>query len=296
MKRHLYTILTIFFLSQSLFGFGGEIKVLIVNTTTQKFKLDVSTDQYAWIWDKVNSKVVFLSSYSYSSGTTWASTVAFDAPNDNNGNGAGVIPWGLMNFSITSNDGSQYTLDFTLDLRDENWAVWGNYQSSSDAYILLDAVTRNIYLAKSPTISPGDIIINSSTQNIWVFWNVGGPLQENFKVPVTLLNKVEEDQNTSFGYLNANGHQVTSGNDESFYHDVNQSVSQGTPNTIYNNQEHYSFKWSNSSGVNIGSNPNIYTTNLNFSTGIEKQDKSITRNFRAVYPLAIKTALMKQGV
>ncbi|HKJ81732.1 MAG TPA: hypothetical protein VJ954_06895 [Ignavibacteriaceae bacterium] len=87
-----------------------------------------------------------MNSYSFSSGQTWVDQVAFDAPNDNDGNGGGIMPWGLMNFTITSNDGSEYELSFTLDLRDENWSVWGNYHSSSDAYIILDAVTRNIYV------------------------------------------------------------------------------------------------------------------------------------------------------
>ncbi|PIW70255.1 MAG: hypothetical protein COW08_02820 [Ignavibacteriales bacterium CG12_big_fil_rev_8_21_14_0_65_30_8] len=249
MKKLSTTIIILFILlfSGNLFSDGegvtGELIFNPNNLGSQTYSIMVTTSEYCWLWDNIEQKTIFLSTYNFQRSGLTQST-AFDEPKDENEANLGTIPWGLMDFSITS--GSQ-TLDFTLDLRDLGWSQNTNKYWTHDTYINFDFTVgsgivflsqggaKNIYDSEDPK----QMAITSSTQAIWSFWSPNSnPQQSNFKVPVTLYNKIEDDPNNSFGYLIANNNSVGSGDYGLFLHDVNQTVSEGTLDTIINSQRY----------------------------------------------------------
>ncbi len=216
------------------------------------------------------------------------STTGFDEPKDPNNAPLGTIPWGKMNFQIESSDG--VSIGFTIDLRDYDWSQNTSKYSAHDTYINIDFQSGFAFLSKA---LPADVYDSSKHQmlgnlvQIWSFWSPGSnPSQLPFKVPITLFNKIE-NTDESFGFLSSGSSNIYSGNEGYFAHDATATVSVGTVDTNYNNERYYSFKWSNSSEITPATNQNIYESDFNFSTTIEKFDKSITRNFRTVYPLTV---------
>jgi len=297
MKRKLKLVLLLVIgLFINTYPFGGEFEIKFVPYTPNlKFNISITTTEYAWSQDS-SGKIVFIPNYNFTT-LNGLSTIAFDAPNDNNGNGGGVMPWGLMNIIIVVTDNSGYKLSssgIVIDFRDARWST--GYGSSIDTHILIDSTTYVMYLSQDGAIdiNGSDIILGGQLINMWDFWNQGTPNTSLFKVPVTLFNKIEGNANTSFGYLNSNGHTVTSSDYDLFFYNINQSVSEGTLDTIYNNQRYYSFNWSPNQNVNAGGG-SIYSSSFNFSVSREKLTKSITRYFRAVYPLTIKNNLGEAG-
>jgi hypothetical protein len=279
---------------------GGEFKICVENQTSNKFDLFVESTGYSWGY--INSEITLVSSYQRDV-TVTNGNYRFDAPKSKNNN-IDTIPWGRFKIKIISYDSfntPNFVRSFYLDLRDENWSqgiTYSDYQR--DTWLMIDQTSGNerIYLLGfdseggeiTRTIADYD---TNTTINIWTFMGIATSNTTNFKVPITLFNKIE-NTNTSFGYLEANGRQVRSGNEETFKYNVQQSVAQGTLDTT-TNVRNYSFKWSNSNYITPQAGQNIYCSLFNFSTVIDVYDKSITRNFRPVYPLTIKNSLDELG-
>jgi hypothetical protein len=87
---------------------------------------------------------------------------------------------------------------------------------------------------------------------------------------------------------------VPSGNPEVFSPYTTNNVQHYTLETNYNNERKYSFKWI-TDNINLVSGQNYFFSNINFSIPVNSTAKSITRNFRTVYPLTIKTNLGEAG-
>jgi len=293
--KKIFNLLLFFVLILTIksFPFGAEFRVMRSSIySTVKFNISISTSQYAWSKNGAGS-IILIPNYSFST-QYGLSNIYFDAP-DNQDGAPNVMPWGLMTILIDVTDANGNSLKksgITIDFRDENWET--GYGSSIDTRAIIDSATNNIYLSKDDAIDASDILVSGQTINIWDFWNRSNHFTGHFKVPVTLSNKIEENQNTSFGYLNANGHQVNSGDYDLFNYNYSQSVSEGTQDTVYNSQRHYSFVWSPNQFVTSGGG-SLYSSSFDFTVQIEKSTKSITRNFRKVYPLTIKNSLDEAG-
>ncbi|PIW70572.1 MAG: hypothetical protein COW08_01115 [Ignavibacteriales bacterium CG12_big_fil_rev_8_21_14_0_65_30_8] len=293
-------------LSHNLFsgvkGVTGEIIFNPINLGSQTYSITVSTNEYCWVWDTTTNKTVFLPTYSFNkSGLTGDSSAAFSEPKAANRASFGTIPWGKMIFDIQSTYG--VNLSFTIDLRDVGWSQDTSKYWTHDTYINFDfTVGENGFAFLSQGAPKDSFNINDATQislsstvYIWSFWSPNSsPAQSAFKVPVTLFNKIEENPSISFGFLNANGNQVFSGDYDLFNFNQNQTVFEGTLDTIYNSQRYYSFNWLPNQNVS-GNSSNLYNSSFNFSVGMAKLTKSITRNFRTVWPLTIKNNLGEVG-
>jgi len=182
--------------------------------------------------------------------------------------------------------------EVTIDFRDQRWAE--GYGSSIDTYILIDIEQSHypMFLSKDGTINSADQVLSNQTINIWDFWQKGAPAVENFKVPITLFNKIDNTE-TSFGYLIVDTEPLLSGDEGYFKYNTSQSVENGTLEHFVDATRNYSFKWSNTSNLTV--NQNIYDPVESFITDRVKDFRSITRYFRPVYPLTIKNSLDELG-
>ncbi|MBP9582733.1 MAG: hypothetical protein IT276_15140 [Ignavibacteriaceae bacterium] len=295
MKSRLYLVLMIIIsFSQNVVSMGGEFEVIfdsIVNN--RKFRIEINTSEYTWSWIESKSEVIFLPNYSFTT-QRGLTQIRFDSP-DNQDSAPYVMPWGIMNINIVVTDNLDYGISassITIDFRDQRWAE--GYGSSIDTRIIIDPITYQMYVSANQSIDPTDLLLSGQTLNIWDFWNQGTPTVANFKVPITLFNKIENTE-ISFGYLKANTKDILSGEKDYFKYGTTQSVEHGTLEK-YTNVRNYSFKWSNSNRITPETNQNMFTGTFNFSTVIDVADKSITRNFRTVYPLTIKNNIIESNL
>lgn len=269
-------------------GPGGELLIkFLPGTQIGTFSLSVSSTDYSWHWE--NNTV--LPDNSFFSHTVSDKTVyTFGAPKTNIGHGNYRISWGLFTFTITTYTG--LSLTFQLDLRDENWAEL--YYPSHDTYIFIDDDSDKFYMSKSSG-GGGEQISNGAFIELWEFWNIV-PLQSNFIIPlITLQNRIEDGPSTDFGSLWANNHEVPSGNGEEFTPGITNSVQHYTLQTYYQNERKYSFKWTKSDNISAVQGQNFFNQIFDFTFPVDYSTKSITRNFKTVYPLTIKTNLGEAG-
>ena len=285
-------------LSADVKGVTGELIFHPINLGAQTFTITVTTSKYCWFWDKVATKTVLNSTYYFQRSGLTGST-AFDEPKDINGANLGTIPWGKMSFNIQSTGG--INLNFTIDLRDEDWSQNVNKYFTHDTYINIDfqgsgsaflsqGYARDVYDSEDPSQA-----LLSSLVNIWSFWSPGSnPNQSNFTIPVTLQNRIE-GQTSDFGNLIANSQQINSGNPANYQFNASKSVNVGTAEYTYSSQRNYNFKWDYSNNLSPNINSNFYNNQFNFSINYSPNTKSITRNFRKVYPLTIKNSLDEVG-
>ncbi len=278
-------------------GVTGELIFHPINLDTQSFSITVTTDEYCWTWDKINQKTVFQEDY-YFQMSEITSQVAFDEPKDVNNATLGTIPWGKMNFTVHSTGGHNFS--FTIDLRDENWSQNTSIYWTHDTYVNINFQPNGLIFLSQGTAKdvydhndPQQLLLNNDVE-IWSFWHPNStPDQYEFKVPVTLHNYVEGSQD-NFGYLLAEGLEITSGQPAFFRKNVIRSVEHGTLEH-YTNVRNYSYKWDYSDWVSPIANQNIYYSNFDFSVTDIVFDKSIIRNFKTVWPLTIKNNLVEAG-
>lgn len=289
--KKIFTIL-IFFICANIQladpnGPAGELLIkFLPGTTIGTFSLSVSSADYSWHWE--NNRVMPDNSF-FSHTVSGKAVYTFGSPKTNTGHGDYRISWGLFTFSITTNTG--FSLTFQLDLRDENWAEL--YFPSHDTYIFIDDDSDKFYMSKY-TGGGGEQISNGAFIELWKFWEIV-PLQSNFIIPlITLQNRIEDGPSTDFGSLWANDHEVPSGNGEEFIPGITNNVQHYTIETYYQNERKYSFKWI-PNGVDGIINQNIYSSSFDFTFPVDYSTKYITRNFRTVWPLTIKTNLSEAG-
>jgi len=300
MKERLFGLISILIILFVKTGFadprakGGELLFDVINPFSGRFNLTVSTADYAWAWDKQNSIVYLLNNYSRSLSNLQGYT--FDSPKDID-DGMDSIAWGVMTFTITSlpdqNGMGVFSFTFTLDLRDEEWSHDQTKYPGSDTHFRIDQHSSKVYAAHEGVGNTE--MTNNASYTIWGIWFTNNPLQTNFKVPVTLKNRIE-GQYFDFGNLIANGQQINSGNSANYQFNSNNSVNVGTTEYTYQNQRNYNFKWDYSNGnITQTGNLNLYNPQFNFNIEFDPNEKSITRNFRKVYPLTIKNSLDEVG-
>ena len=232
-------------------GVTGELIFHPINLDTQSFSITVTTDEYCWTWDKINQKTVFQEDY-YFQMSEITSQVAFDEPKDVNNATLGTIPWGKMNFTVHSTGGHNFS--FTIDLRDENWSQNTSIYWTHDTYVNINFQPNGLIFLSQGTAKdvydhndPQQLLLNNDVE-IWSFWHPNStPDQYEFKVPVTLHNYVEGSQD-NFGYLLAEGLEITSGQPAFFRKNVIRSVEHGTLEH-YTNVRNYSYTDNN---VNSG--------------------------------------------
>ncbi|MGE5621303.1 MAG: T9SS type A sorting domain-containing protein [archaeon] len=298
MKKCFCLVLFLVFLHASpLFAVTGEIIVKSNNST--KLKVTVNTSSYAWKWDGTANKVIPETRAFPISNT--AASVMYDSPTSRNSpSGVDYLPWGLMDFTISTLDAYgnvTSTINITLDLRDEDWSELTSKYPNHDTYINRDPASGKWYISRNDwsTLTGRETLLsNGALVHIWSFWSVESePNTANLKIPITLMNRTEGG-NFDFGYLVANGNeQIPSGQNGMFRYNIQNIVSHGT--TEYNNSGlKNSFKW-DPYNVTAASSGNIYNTSLNFAISENKSYKSITRIFKAVYPLTVKNDLEGLG-
>jgi hypothetical protein len=291
--KYYYLLVISIFLLQDLFPMGGEFEVIFNSAVSdKKFRFEMYTTEYTWSWIESQSEVIFLPNYSFTTQRGLAQ-LRFDSP-DNQDVAPYVMPWGIMHIKIVVTDNSDYGLSassITIDFRDQRWAE--GY--GEDTRIIIDPLTYQMYVSANQSIDQSDILISNQTLNIWDFYDQGTPTVANFKVPITLFNKIENVE-SSFGFLRADTEEILSGDEGYFKYNTSQSVENGTLEHFVDAVRNYSFKWSNSNRITPQNNQNIYSGVFNFSTVIDVADKSITRNFRTVYPLTIKNNLIESNL
>ncbi len=287
MKITFSILVCLIFANSALADPGGPAGELLIkflpNTTIGTFSVGVSSTDYSWHWE---NNTVVLDNYLFSHTVSGKTIYTFGSPKTGDGHGDYRISWGLFTFTITTNTGLSRT--FQLDLRDEKWAEL--YLPSHDTYIFIDDDSDQFYLSKSSS-GGGTQISNGALIKLWVHWDLL-PLQTNFKIPVTLKNRIEEGPSTDFGSLWANNHEVLSGNPEGFKFNSVKNVQHYTIETNYNNERKYSFKWI---PTQVDFTSNIYGSSTNFTIQVTPLTKDITRNFRTVWPLTIKNLLPEVG-
>ncbi len=295
MKNIYLIILTGLFFINNLYSQipgRGEFKVGIVNSVSNQFNLAISTSEYSWDW--INNTVVSIKNY-YRNYTDVIGSKNFDAPKDKNA-AIDSIAWGKFSITVESIS-PNFSRTFTLDLRDENWSQETTYSVyQKDTYLIIDQSSQIIYLKGSDpignvvthTISNGDII------NIWDFLQIEiPPDQSNFKIPLTLNNRVE-NYSSDFGYLVSNNVNKNSGDTVNIYANTQNNIMHGTSDTTIGSERKYSFDWTYNNVV-PSTGTNIYQAEMNYSIDQLSSDKSITRNFRTIWPLTIKTNLNEYG-
>jgi hypothetical protein len=277
---------------------GGELYFFVEPYLNTTFKMDVSivTSEYCWYWDDNNNKPspnpTFQSSFTNETCTSYL------APK--RGSGYNVIPWGL--FTINVKGKNQYGVilierTFTLDLRDENWSIYNepNYPGV-DTFIEFNTDVNPVTItisARQNGINRTYTVNDNSIFRIWEMWGIDVPLQSNFKVPVTLKNRIEDGPSTDFGSLWANNHEVTSGTPEEFkYLTLSNNVQHYTTETNYNNERKFSFKWIPNQIQLSGNN---YSGNTIFTILVTSSPKDITRNFKTVWPLKLKNVSIESN-
>ncbi|MCU0344836.1 MAG: hypothetical protein MUE64_05580 [Ignavibacteriaceae bacterium] len=257
-------------------GPSGELLIkFLTGTPIGTFKVSVSSTDYSWHWEN-NTVVIDNDLFSHTDSNKTYYT--FGSPKTSNGHGDYRISWGLFTFTITTNTGLSST--FQLDLRDENWAEY--YYPSHDTYILINDASNEFYISISEV--GGEKIDNGAFIELWDLWELT-PIQSNFKIPVTLKNRIEGGPSTDFGALWANNHQVPSGSVEGFKYDITKNVEHHTIETNYNNERKYSFKWI---PIQVDFTNNVYGSSTNFTIQVTPLPKDVTRNFKTVWPLKIK--------
>ncbi len=279
---------------------GGELKICVENPTSNTFDLEIESVGYCW--DFIDSEIICVSSYERNINTITAN-YRFDAPKSKNNN-IDCIPWGKFKIKIISHDQLTQGIirSFYLDLRDENWSQGTTYSDyQRDTWIMINQTrdSESIYLLGKDRIGNEirryiTVYDTSSTINIWTFMGIVSPNTSNFKVPVTLNNKIENTE-TSFGFLKAGTEDIFSGDEGYFKYNTPQSVENGTLEKYNIDVRNYSYKWSNSDYVTPQAGQNFYNGIFNFTTVVDQQLKSITRNFRPVYPLTIKNISPELG-
>jgi len=198
---------------------------------------------------------------------------------------------GLITFTITY---PGYIHTVTIDYRDRNWSFNDDVYPGHDLKIQIDQNAGELtYITSGP---------NSSVQNmpngnyeVWTMWGTGhSPVTESFKYPVTLKNRVE-NENNDFGYLVSGSENISSGDYDLFSDGSVNSILHGTLEQYQNSERNYSFKWSKSLNVDSVGNPNLYNNSFQFEIDDEVATKEITRNFKTVYPLTIKNNLVENN-
>lgn len=288
MKKYVLTVLfSVFLLAGNLFAITGELIVRSIYGTQPKLRITVNTSSYAWKWNENTQQVIpetrtFPVVYE-------GNSYNFDAPKSVNSN-TDYLPWGLMHFTVSTLDANGKavtTINFTIDLRDEDWAASESKYPSHDTYVERDNNVGKWYIyggGKKSELKDGNLV------HIWLFWNYDSdPNTTNLKVPITLMNRTEGG-NYDFGYLIANGNeQVNSGQNGNFGYNLQSTVSHGTTEETSSGRK-YSFKW-DPIRVTPVSTQNIYNSTLNFTIPENNYGKNITRYFRKVYPLTVKNDL-----
>ncbi|MFA7289450.1 MAG: FlgD immunoglobulin-like domain containing protein [Melioribacteraceae bacterium] len=274
---------------------GGELYFRIKQfPTNYTFDLTIQSNEYDWLWNFSLLKP-YPTTFASSSFTT-KKCVAYASAK--NGSAPDIIPWGIysIEMKIKNQIGNTVLLrNFSIDIRDENWARYGLIYIGVDTFIEYDTTNNTLnFTARQNGINRSQLIVNNGIYRIWEIWQVSTPLQSNFKIPVELKNSVEGTGN-SFGYLNVDNVNVISGNKLYFKDLVSNTVEHGTLDTTYNNTRKYSFKWENNINVTTVGQNNLYYRTYNFSIDRLKNDKIIKRLFRTVYPLTVKNLIPEKS-
>jgi hypothetical protein len=299
MKNRIFLFLICLFASQikvfSQCG-GGELYFTIKpQPTAYRIDVKITTSEYSWYWDSDNYKPLPNATFQDS----FAGVICKSYLAPKNGS-VGSIPWGI--FSINIKGRNQYgsviiERTFTLDLRDEYWSSYGSIYPGVDTFIEFN--TSNppsiTISARQNGINKSYVVNDGSSFDIWGLWGIAvNPLQSNFKIPVFTYNRVE-GQTFDFGYLRLNEENINSGKSrELLPRDIN-NIKHGSVDTIFNYQRKYSYKCEKSGNISSPQNQNFFNDELNFSIASDPEMKSVTRNFRPVYPLTIKNSLDELG-
>jgi len=157
---------------------NGELKICVENPTSNKFKLQFTTNEYSWNFS--NNKIYPVQNYERLSEDILTGNYRFDAPNDKTA-GIDSILWGEFNFTIISldnNNNEVFRREFTLDLGDENWSKGTTYSDfQRDTWILINQGEEKIYLRGfDPVGNEIKTEINTGGSfSIWTFLKISAP-------------------------------------------------------------------------------------------------------------------------
>ncbi|MGA7161799.1 MAG: T9SS type A sorting domain-containing protein [Bacteroidota bacterium] len=159
----------------------GEFIIYQTGNPVQ-LKLQLQSSGYAWLWKKATGKVVLSPTYIQTFYNN--NNFGFACPKSQDVGTNGFMPWGLMQFTLSSSTASD---TFMIDFRDENWAT--AYVPSADIYLYFNPADGTAYL--HPPSGSDTPVTNGKTINIWdAYHQENGPLQTDLLPPVFLTNLI----------------------------------------------------------------------------------------------------------
>ena len=199
MKR-LIIVLSILFISKFSWAVWGEFLIIQTSGNSLPLKLHIQSSGYAWLWNATEGKVILSPAYDQ---TFQNSGFGFDCPKNVDVAENGAMPWGLMQFTLSSVNAS---ISFTIDFRDEDWAT--EYIGGPDIRLYFDPVSGDAYL--DPPTGDDVPIQDVSTITIWdAYHQEKVPNNNNFLPPVFLKNVI--NSGNAGGTLHINSVTYSSG-------------------------------------------------------------------------------------
>ena len=278
---------------------GGELYFEFFYTN-YFFDISIQSNGYCWKWNEDN-EVERISNFSYQSPTRlqcWS----YAAPKSTTSTQR--IPWGSYNVSMTVYDNNGYyktSVNFILDLRDENWSHTGDGEYVGvDTYFKYDSGNNVIlFQADQNGFFKSETVTNNKICKIWEIWTSGPtpmtPKQDNFTIPVVLKNR-RDGSSAGFGSIKANSSSYPSDAQALLFDELegekyNNVIEAETKQT----GQYYNFKWI-PENVNNSGNGTIYNELIDIQTGRNIANRTLTRNFRLAYPLTVKNYLGETNI
>ena len=260
-----------------IWSYPGEFMIYQVGTP-QLLSLHLQSSGNAWSWSGTAEEghVIFASPYNASLSDY---SFGFDYPKNVNVAPDGVMPWGLMQFTLTCSTAS---INFTIDFRDERWA---DYSGGPDIILYFNPATGETYL--DPPTGSNVTVSGSSTINIWDAYHQGGsPVTSGFLPPIFLENRINGAN--AGGTLKIGGTNYNSGDIPLLAYETNYTI--GTNNERFANYQ--------SSGITYKHNNWSQTASdylLTRSKTITSENNHQDANFVSLSPAVITAKYLDGG-
>ena len=193
--RKILIIFAITIFSCKSWAINGEFLIVQDGGGALPLTLHLVSNEYAYYWD---GRVKLAPNYDRTFNDV---NFGFDSPKNVNVAKNGVMLWGKMHFTLSS---EHVSISFEIDFRDERWS--DNYTGGPDIYLHFDPYTGNAYLVP-PT---GANVIVVTNMNIWdAYHQTTVPLTDSFLEPVFLKNIISGS--SAGGTLHVGGSNYSSG-------------------------------------------------------------------------------------
>ncbi len=197
MKKILIFALSIM-IANLCFATGGEF--FITPTANTQHTLHVQSIGNAWVWNATTQEVILSPAYDKTFNDL---SFAFDSPKNIDVAKNGVMPWGQMQFTLSS---SSSRISFTIDFRDEFWST--QYANGADIYLHFNDSSGYAYL--DPPSGSDVVVSNGRSYKIWEAYHETVPPDTIDFLPPVFLKNIINSSNAG-GTLHINTHSYDSG-------------------------------------------------------------------------------------